>query len=77
MKKWVIISSETHSAELLVEKNSGGIVFICGTVDDGAEIVPINSLHNLQLYGFEYPDYIAEITEKLETHEQEEPNTFI
>lgn len=81
MTGWVELNNDEYRAEVLVEKNNSVLVFIKGFVEHVAWSQPnqirLVSLYDLTDYGFPYPDYVAEITEQLEKHEQEKPHTFI
>lgn len=79
MKGWATLKNDITTASILAELVGGSVLFIRGYVEQGKELIHIGAggLKELEKWGFEYPDYVAEITEQLEKHEQEEPNTFI
>lgn len=80
MTAWVTLENEACRASMKVEKKDGGLVFLRGIVEyitqphGQKELAGFGHLERL---GFEYPDYMADIAEQLESHEQEKPDQFI
>lgn len=80
---WAELKNDTFKASVLAELTNGSVIFMRGYIESvlRPDLAPIHigpgGLKELEFYGFEYPDYVAEITEQLERDEQKEPYAFI